>query len=252
MKISNETRHRSRRLWGALGLLLAPATLCMALAGCGASSASASGVAAAPTPTCPPARTATATFKTVSGKITSVGTGSLTVAPASGASVSVQFTSTTRITKLAATTLSAVQVGQVAQVTPDTTGTIADRVTLQGASGFGRGAAGGGATGTPGATRTPGARINPACFRRTGQGVGGFGATAGQGGRVSQVSASQITLTDAQGQTLTYGLTSSTVVVAPTAATTADLAPEETVTLTGQAAGSGISARAIIITSTAP
>ncbi|MGZ3583633.1 MAG: DUF5666 domain-containing protein, partial [Ktedonobacterales bacterium] len=189
-----------------------------------------------------------ASLKVVSGTITSASAGSITVSPSSGGSVTVQIASTTRVTKLASTSLSAVQVGEVAQVTPDATGTIAQRIIVQGAGGFGRGSTSGG---QPSATRVPGSGFNPACARRAGAGAGAFGGAGGQGGRISEVSSSQIVLTDAQGQTVTYSVTANTVVMAPTTGGAADLRTGATVTVTGQATSSSITARSIVVTSAA-
>lgn len=238
-----QMRSVMRRTLGVTWVTIGAAMVSLALASCGTASGAASG-AAAPTPTCPPAASATASFESVSGKITSTGAGTITVTPSSGASVSVQITSTTRISKLASSSLSAVQVGEVALVTPDATGTIAQRIIVQSAGGFGRG---NGTDGTPSATRVPGSGFNPACARRAGRGTGGFGAAGGQGGRVSEISSSHIVLTDAQGQTLTYSVTAHTVVIAPTTGSAADLTTGATVMVTGQAAGSGITARSIVI-----
>ncbi|HEX8034798.1 MAG TPA: hypothetical protein VF510_13165 [Ktedonobacterales bacterium] len=242
-----QMRSVMRRTVGVAWAAIVPATLCLVLASCGGASAASNG-AAAPTPTCPPAASATASLKVVSGKITSTGAGSITVSPSSGGSVTVQITSTTRITKLASSSLSTVQVGEVAQVTPDATGTIAQRIIVQGAGGFGRGSTSGR---QPSATRVPGSGFNPACSRRAGSGTGGFGATNGQGGRVSEVSSSQIVLTDAQGQTLTYSVTATTVILAPTTGSATDLKTGAAVTVTGQAASSSITARSIVVTSAA-
>ena len=241
-------RTASSRLARVVTLTLAPAALCLALAGCGSPSGSkvASAAGASPTPTCP-ATTPTTTFKVVTGKITAASAGTITVAPTSGANVTVQVTATTRLTKLAPSTISAVQVGEVAQVTPDSSGVIATRITVSGGTGGFRGGTQANA-GTPGVTRTPGVRFNPACFRRGTPGGGGaFGAAGGQGGRVTSVSGSQIDVTDAQGQSLTYTVTSSTVVIAPTAGSAADLVVGATVTATGTASGAAIVARAITI-----
>lgn len=229
-------------------LALAPAALCLALAGCGGTSANAASANAAATPTCP-ATTPTASVKFVTGKITAASAGTITVAPASGAAVTVQVTSTTRLTRLAPTTLSAVQVGDVAQITSDSSGVIATRITVTGAGGGFRNGGGTATGGQPRATRTPGARFNPACFRRPNQAGAPFGANGAQSGRVSSVSSTQITVTDAQGESLSYGVNSSTTFIAPTSATTADLATGVSVTVTGTASGSAIVARSIIITS---
>ncbi len=243
-------RSVSHRLFGLSAGALAPALLCLALAGCGSSGGSpttASAAAATPTPTCPPASAAAASVKFVSGTIASATPGTITVTPKSGAPVTVQVTSTTRITKLAPATQSAIQVGDVAQVSADATGTIAQRIVVQSAgAGFGGGTGQNG--GQPRVTRTPGSRFNPACFGQ-GRQRGTGAALAGQGGRISAVSNSQVELIDTQGQTLTYGITSSTVILAPTAGTTADLVAGDTVTATGTATGNSITARSITVTS---
>ncbi|MGZ3677493.1 MAG: DUF5666 domain-containing protein [Ktedonobacterales bacterium] len=239
-----------RRTVGIVWAAIVPVALCLVLASCGGASAASNGGAATPTATCPPGGSATASLKVVSGTITSASAGSITVSPSSGGSVTVQIASTTRVTKLANTSLSALQVGEVAQVTPDATGTIAQRIIVQGAGGFGRGSTSGG---QPSATRGPGSGFNPACARRggTGAGTGGFGAASGQGGRVSEVSSSQIVLTDAQGQTVTYSITANTVIMAPTTGGAADHRTGATVTVTGQATSSSITARSIVVTSAA-
>lgn len=235
----------SLRLPRALALALAPATLCLALAGCGAPG-SASAAHAAAAPTCP-ATTSTVSFATVTGKITAASGGTLTITPASGSPVSVQVASTTRMTRLAPTTLSAITVGELAQVTTDASGVVATRITVTGAAGGFRGG-NAGTGGQPRATRTPGGRFNPACFRRTGQPGSAFGQSGAQGGRVTEVSTSQITVTDAQGEALSYGVTASTVIVAPATTTSASLVVGATVIATGTRSGAGITARSIIIT----
>ncbi len=234
----------------ALALALAPAALCLALAGCGAAGGTAnaaSSAKAAATPTCP-ATTPTASVKFVTGKITAAGAGTITVAPTNGAAVTVQVTSTTRLTRLAPTTLSAVQAGDAAQITADSSGVIATRVTVTGAGGGFRNGDGAANSGQPRATRTPGARFNPACFQRPNQAGSLFGAAGAQSSRVTDVSSTQITVTDAQGESLTYGVNSSTVILAPTSATAADLVAGASAIVTGTASGSTIVARSIIIT----
>lgn len=246
MQMRRVVRRTLGAAWAAMGF----ATLCLALASCGGASAATNGAGAA-TATCPPTTAAQANFKVVSGKITSAGTGSISVSPSSGGgNVTVQIASTTRISTLANSSLSAVQVGDVAQVTPDATGTIAQRIIVQNAGSFGRGGTSGR---QPSATRTPGARFNSACARRAGAGNGGFGAAdgQGQGGRVSEISSSQIVLTDAQGQALTYSVTANTVIITPKAGSAADLKAGAMVMVTGQATGSTISARSIVVTSAA-
>ncbi len=240
-------RTASSRLARVATFALAPAALCLALVGCGAPSGSQVAAGASSTPICP-ATTPTPAFKFITGTITAASAGTITVAPASGASVTIQVTSTTRVTKLAPSTLSAIKVGDVAQVTPDSSGVIATRITVNGSAGGFRGSPL--ANGTPRATRTPGARFNPACFQRgNGGNGGGFGAASGQGGRVTSVSSSQIDVTDAQGQSLTYSVTSSTVIVAPVTGSAADLVVGANVTVTGTVSGSAIVARAITIRS---
>ena len=238
-------RTASSRLARVATFALAPAALCLALAGCGSPSGSKVAAAgASPTPTCP-ATPPTTAFKVVSGTIRAASAGTISVAPATGASVTVQVTSTTRVIKLAPSTLSAIKVGDVAQVTPDSSGVIATRITVSGGAGGFRGSPQ--ANGTPRAARTPGARFNPACFRRGNQAGGAFGAAGGQGGRVTSVSSSQIDVTDAQGQSLTYSVTSSTTIIAPTSGSVADLVTGANVTVVGAASGSAIVARTITI-----
>ncbi len=176
-----------------LGGMAASILFGVALVGCG----SATGVgrsSATATPTCP----ATASFKSVSGRITTVGSQSATVSDASGATTEVQFTSTTRVTRILSLSPTALTVGASVVVLTDTNATGAKRISLVPR----------GATGTPG---TPG----------TGD--------------------------DAQGQTYSVAITSSTMIEQTAQAKTADLAVGMTVTATGSVTTNGISARTIAI-----
>jgi hypothetical protein len=227
-----------------LGGMAASILFGVALVGCG----SATGVgrsSATATPTCP----ATASFKSVSGRITTVGSQSATVSDASGATTEVQFTSTTRVTRILSLSPTALTVGASVVVLTDTNATVAKRISL-----VPRGATG--TPGTPGTgfgsgrfSGTPPAGSNAACFRRTTPGAGSGQATGFQGlrGTVDSATSSQLVFDDAQGQTYSVAITSSTMIEQTAQAKTADLAVGMTVTATGSVTTNGISARTIAI-----
>jgi hypothetical protein len=55
-------------------------------------------------------------------------------------------------------------------------------------------------------------------------------------------------VTDAQGEALSYGVTASTVIVAPATATSANMIVGATIIATGTRSGSAIIARSVVIT----
>lgn len=232
---------RTGRDWTMRGrlALLDGMMLCLALglAACGAGATSVA--SATGTPNCAPLRAIP--VRSVTGTISSVGTNSLQVTDtASGQVVTVELTSSTRITRIMTTSASSLIPGALVQVTADPSGTTAQRIiiTPQGANGFGNG----------GARGTPPAGFNPACVgtrtaRQPGQGT----FRGGVRGTVSSVTSTRVVVTDARGQTLTFAITSSTVILTAAAATSSDLKAGGSVIVTGTMSGSNLVARAIVI-----
>ncbi len=154
------------------------------LAGCGTASASTSANASA-TPTCPPQ----ASFKMVTGKVTSISSGTIAVTDSQGKVTQVQVSSTTRITQIAHPAATSLATGTSVLVLTDTNATVAQRINVLGAGANGSGGFGFG-SGRPTGTPSASARANARCFQRTGQrpgqGTPGAGnvqrlATAGNG-----------------------------------------------------------------------
>lgn len=230
---------RDGTLRGRLALLVGMMLcLAMGLAACGAGATNAA--SAAGTPNCAPA-TRTVQARSVTGTISSVGANSLQVTDtASGQAVTVELTSSTRITRIMTTSASSLTPGSLVQVTADPSGTTAQRIiiTPQGANGFGNG----------GARGTPPAGFNPACVgtrtpRQPGQGT----FRGGVRGTVSSVTSTRVVVTDARGQTLTFAITPSTVILTTATATPGDLKAGGSVIVTGTMSGSNLVARAIVI-----
>ena len=124
------------------------------LAGCGTASASTSASASA-TATCPPQ----ASFKTVTGKISSTGSGTISVTDSQGKVAQVQISSTTRLTEIAHPAATSLAAGTSVLVLTDTNATVAQRINVLGAGangsgsgGFGFGSGSGRPTGTPSAS----------------------------------------------------------------------------------------------------
>jgi hypothetical protein len=213
------------------------------LVGCGAASGAAASGAAA-TSTCPP----TSTFKTVTGHITAVGSGAITVTDSSGAATQVHVTSTTRVTRIALLSPTALTAGTSVLVVTDTNATIAQRISVlaQGAAGTG-----GPGFGSGRFSGTPSAGSNAACARRQGQGFGqGFGQGSGfQGlrGTVDSATSTKLVFDDVQGQTYSVAITSATVIQQTAQAQTSDLKVGLTVTAIGSVTSTGMTARTITI-----
>src|SRR5262245_5536989 len=124
----------SARLGGVIAIPLLSALL----VGCGASGAS--GAAAAATSTCPP----TPTLKTVTGHVATVSADALTVTDSSGAVTNVQFSSTTRVTRITSIPATSLSNGTAVLVLTDTNATVAQRISvLQSTGASGSGGAGG-------------------------------------------------------------------------------------------------------------
>jgi len=229
----------------------------VALAGCGTVSASTSASASA-TPTCPPQ----ASFKTVTGKITSTVSGSIAVTDSQGKVTQVQVSSTTRITQTAHPAATSLATGTSVLVLTDTNATVAQRINVLGAGangsgGFGFGSGSGRPTGTPSAS----ARGNARCFQRTGQRFGqgtpgagngngngsGGGAFQGIQGTIDTINSAHLTFHDAQGQEYSVDITSTTVIQQTAAARASYLKVGMNVVVVGSANSNGIAARTIAI-----
>ena len=223
------------------------------LAGCGNASASTSASTSA-TPTCPPQ----ASFKTVTGKITSAGSGSIVVTDSQGKVTQVQVSSTTRITQTAHPAATSLATGTSVLVLTDTNATVAQRINVLGAGangsgGFGFGSGTGRLTGTPSAS----ARANARCFQRTGKRFGqgtpgagngngnGGGAFQGIQGTIDTINSAHLTFHDAQGQEYSVAITSTTVIQQTAAAKASDLKVGMNVAVVGSASSNGIAARTI-------
>jgi|SRR5690242_8980507 len=243
------TMSLSRRYVRAGGGIAAACLFVLALAGCASSSASAA--SAAPTPTCP----ATPAVAVVTGRITAVKSGAITVTTSAGKATQVLITSSTRLTKTVAVKPSTLVAGTPVLVVTDTNATKATSIRIQTgqvgqAGGFGgRGAAG----------ATPPAGVNTACFRQRGQGrgqngqgqqgqgTGQRGAFQGLRGTVDSATSTKLVFDDAQGQTYSVAILPSTVIDEMVVARASDLKVGQTVIATGTTASAGLSARTILI-----
>jgi len=244
----------SLRYLRAGGGIAAACLFVLALAGCASSSASAA--SAAPTPTCP----ATPAVAVVTGRITAIKTGAITVTTSAGKATQVLITSSTRLTKTVAVQPSALTAGTPVLVVTDTNATKATSIRIQtGQAGQAGGFGGRGAAGA-----TPPAGVNAACFRQRGQGRGQNGqgqqgqGQQGQGsgqrgvfqglrGTVDSATSTKLVFDDTQGQTYSVAILPSTVIDEMAAAHASDLKVGQTVLATGTTASTGLSARTILI-----
>lgn len=224
----------------------------LVLAGCGTASASTSANTSA-TPTCPPQ----ASFKTVTGKITSTGNGTIAVTNSQGAVTQVQISSTTRLTMIAHPAATSLAAGTSVLVLTDTNATVAQRISVLGTGANGAGGAGGFGFGSGRGAGTPSTRTNARCFQRTGQRFGqgtpgtgngnGGGAFQGIQGTIDTVNSGHLTFHDAQGQEYSVAITPTTVIQQTTLVKTSDLKVGMNVAVVGSANSSGIAARTIAI-----
>lgn len=228
-----------------IGAVVGVVTTMILLAGCGTASANTAAVSA--TPTCPP-QTA---FTSVTGRISSVGSGTFAVTDAQGAVTQVQIAVTTRLTQVAHPAATSLAVGTSVLVLTDTNATVARRINVLGSGALGTGSFGFGG-GRP--TGTPSARANANCFPRGGQrngqggvGQGGNGQFQGIQGTIDSVSSTHLVFHDAQGQAYSVAITSVTVIQRTTQAKASDLKVGLTVTALGTATSSGIMARSVVI-----
>lgn len=233
----------ARVLRGRTGIFIAAAILLGAgLTACGTASDAAA--TATSTPNCTRVRTTQA----ISGTITAVSAGGIQVTNASGAVTAVQFTTTTRITRIVTTTAASLTAGTSVQVTPDTTGSTALRIVI---TSQGTGGPGGFGDGTGGARGTPPAGLNPACLGTRTPGTGPFQGGRGQGavtrGTVTSASSVHVVLTDSSGETLAFAITPATVILTSAAGTPSDLTSGSKVTVTGTRSGSTLVARSIVL-----
>jgi hypothetical protein len=249
----------------SLRISVVAATFCVMiasvlLAGCGTASASTSASTSA-TPTCPPQ----ASFKMVTGKITSTGSGNIAVTDSHGAVTQVQISSTTRLTQIAHPAAASLAAGTSVLVLTDTNATVAQRISVMeagtnGSGGFGSGGFGfGSGSGRP--TGTPSARANSRCFQRTGQRPGqgtpgagngngnrnGGGAFQGIQGTIDTISSAHLTFHDAQGQEYSVAITPATVIQQTAQVKASDLKVGMNVVVVGSASSKGIAARSIAI-----
>jgi len=224
------------------------------LAGCGTASASTSANASA-TATCPPQ----ASFKTVTGKITSTGSGTIAVTDSQGKVTQVQISSTTRLTQIAHPAATSLAMGTSVLVLTDTNATVAQRINVLGAGANGSGGFGfgsGSGSGRPTGTGTPSARADSRCFQRTGQrfgqgtpgaGNGNGGAFQGVQGTIDTINSGRLTFHDAQGQEYSVAITPATVIQQTALAKASDLKVGMNVVAVGSASSAGIAARTIAI-----
>ncbi len=225
---------RGYLLTGSVALL----AFSLLLAACGANAGAASNGSTAATPTCGP----NTAFKSVTGKITATGAGSVTVTDAKGAQTVVLISSTTRITRVVTVSPTALTTGTSVQVLADASATTARRiVVLQGGSGFTGGGFGRGAGGTPPAG------VNTACFQRRSQTPGtGF---QGLRGTVDSASGTKLTIDDPRGQTFTLTITSATIIETSASGTQSDLMVGAQVQASGIVRNGSLAARNITIQS---
>lgn len=219
------------------------------LAGCGTASASTSANASA-TPTCPPQ----ASFKMVTGKVTSISSGTIAVTDSQGKVTQVQVSSTTRLTQIAHPAATSLATGTSVLVLTDTNATVAQRINVLGAGANGSGGFG---VGSGRSTGTPSARANSRCFQRTGQRPGqgtpgagngtGGGAFQGVQGTIDTINSGHLTFHDAQGQEYSVAITSATVIQQTAQAKASDLKVGMSVVVVGSASSTGIAARTIAI-----
>lgn len=237
---------RTGRDWNIRGrfALLVGIILCLAvaLAACGVGATSAA--SATGTPSCAPTRTAQ--VQSVTGMISAVNVNALQVTDMKNGQVhTVELTSSTRITRIVTTSASSLTPGSVVQVTADSSETAAQRIVItpQGANGFGS---------RSGARGTPPAGFRPACMGTRTPGQAGQGTfRGGVRGTVSSATSTRVVVADAQGQTLTFAITPSTVILTTATATPSDLTVGSSVIVTGTTSGSSVVARMIVIQPTA-
>lgn len=223
---------------------LAASIFVLMLAGCGVATAGAATTAS--TPTCPPAPQ----FATVSGKITALTSGSVTVTTTDGNRTQVILSASTRITHLAPAQTSALTAGTPIQVVTDTNATKALSIRILSASGTGAGA-GFGSQGPPRAT--PATGFNRACLRQSGQGqsqgqgASQRGAFQGIRGTVDSATSTHLEFDDTQGQTFSVAITRATMLEMITSARPTDIQVGQAVIATGTRSSVGIAARTILI-----
>ncbi|HEX9038983.1 MAG TPA: hypothetical protein VF808_18520 [Ktedonobacterales bacterium] len=225
----------------AAGGALALAAL---LTACGSATASPGAQATA---TCPPAPS----FTSVTGAVTALGSGTVTVKDLAGASVTVALASTTRYSLTTTVAPSSLTAGMSVVVITDTNATVARSVRVLSTNGTG-GGGGFGAGGFGGPRGTPGAGSNAACAGRFNGGAGAANGTNGfQGlrGTVDSATATTLTFDDAQGQTYSVALTSATVITKTAAGQAGDLKVGANVTILAGKTNGQLEARTVTIQS---
>ncbi len=237
---------QTRATWPGRALAAAGTlTLAALLTACGSASA-ANGASAQATATCPPAPS----FSTVTGAITALGSGTMTVKSSSGASATVALTSSTRYTLMTPVSATSLTAGTPVLVLTDTNATTARSIRVLPGTGGGFGGGGGGFGGGFGPRGTPRAGFNTACarnFANGGDGTAGAGGFQGLRGTVDSATSANLTFDDAQGQTYSVSITSATIITKSSAGQASDLKVGENVTATGQKTSGQITARAVTI-----
>lgn len=232
------------------------------LAGCGGTASAATSGATASTST---TATATAackpfTLTTAQGTINAVSGHSITVIASSGKQTAASLSSSTRIIKQVAMTVSALTPGTAVQVRTDTNVTTAQRITIVSGSagagrfgGFGRASGTGGTSGSgsTGGVSTNRARRNPACRptnsgRFAGRGgAGGSTTFTGLLGTVQSATATTLIVQNAQGTPVSVAITPQTAIATSVAGTLADLKVGATALLSCTGASGHLTARSI-------
>jgi hypothetical protein len=235
-------QQRFRTLVSSLRLpLLSVFALIGVLAGCSSNTSTNAALSTA----CP-TRTTT-TFHTVTGTIATLTATSATLTTTQG-SVTVQFTSTTRFTVLTTLARAKLVTGTVVQVmvgqaSSTGVGTDAQSILVQtgqtSSSPFG-----GGGRGSTGRGSTGRGSFNPAC-RATGTVT--TAAFRGVRGTITSINLAlnQCTVTDQQGGSYVFTLTSATVVAQQTTGTAKSLHVGDTLSVSGQQSSAGVQATTI-------
>lgn len=236
-----------RLLWARPEKLLFLFVGLFVLTACGSStsaSTTASGAAATATACAQATRPATAA-RTAVGTLQSINGQTLVLNNQRGSEVTVTYTSSTRFTQEVAVAAASLQEGTPVRVTVTSNGGIYTATSIIVTSGI-TGGAGGFPGGFPRGNGTPGARAgrgNNPCFAagRAGRGTPGAGTGTnnfrGLVGKVSQLSGSTLTITDAAGSDYTVTLTTRTQIVATKSASAATLKVGQALTVTGAASG---------------
>ncbi len=209
------------------------------LSGCGSNAS-----AAATASTACPTRVATSRH-TVSGAITALTATSATMTTSTEGTITILFTATTRVSVLTTVPRSALVAGTVVQVVVGQSnssgvGTVAQSILVQ----TGQTGTTFGGTGGRGGAGGPGRSFNPAC--RT-QATTTTAALRGVRGTITTINLAQnqFTVTDQQGGSYVFTLTSATVLAQQAPGTMSSLKVGDTLSVTGQQTSTGLQASII-------